>query len=187
MTERALTRAEIKDLSSHILALLAGPDVGLTTVGRARWEGAAATLAYVLGNPQRLPFDEPGTILFVEAEPTLDNAVMADGDRAVRVAELEKDLIHQRTTDALTELRRQGRAWKHVPFGWAVLNGTLAPDHSEQATLCRIRELRQTRISCNKITGKLNAERRSTNQGGLWYGASVRVVSRTAEKVGPIR
>ncbi len=59
MTGRALTRAEITDLSVRIASLLADPDAGLTPGARARWEGAAAALAYVLGDPERLPVRSP--------------------------------------------------------------------------------------------------------------------------------
>jgi len=34
------------------------------------------------------------------------------------LAELERSLIAERTAEALTELRQQGRAWDHAPFGW---------------------------------------------------------------------
>lgn len=99
-------------------------------------------------------------------------------------AELEKGLGAQRTTDALAELRRQGRAWNHAPFGWNVVDGNLEADETEQTTLQRIRELRASGSAYNKVADTLNAEGRPTKRGGPWFAASVRSVVLTAEKMG---
>lgn len=97
--------------------------------------------------------------------------------------ELERALIAERTTEALFELRRQGRAWNHPPFGWRVLDGLLVADEGEQETLARIRELRATGLGYLKIAEVLNQEGRPTKRGGPWYAASVRSVLQSAEKV----
>ena len=57
------------------------------------------------------------------------------------------------------------------------------PDKAEQATLNRIRELRDVGIAYNKIADTLNAEQRPTKRGGLWLAASVRSVAMTSEKM----
>jgi DNA invertase Pin-like site-specific DNA recombinase len=98
-------------------------------------------------------------------------------------AELEKSLIAQRTTEALSERRRQGRAWNHAPFGWQVEDGSLARNESEQITLGRIRELREAGVAYNKVADTLNGEQRPTKRGGPWLAASVRSVVMTAEKM----
>ncbi len=107
-------------------------------------------------------------------------------------AELEKALGTQRTTDALSELRRQGMAWNHTPFGWDVVEvkvdekveKRLVPVESEQDTLRRIRELRKKGLAYNKVASILNTEGRPTKRGGPWFAASVRSVVRTADKTG---
>jgi len=94
-------------------------------------------------------------------------------------AALERDLIAARTTDALAELRRQGRPWNHAPFGWSVVVGTekrLEPFAAEQDTLARIRDLRTGGTSYNKIAAVLVAEGRSTKRGGTWAAATVHSV-----------
>jgi DNA invertase Pin-like site-specific DNA recombinase len=98
-------------------------------------------------------------------------------------AELEKSLIAQRTTEALSERRRQGRAWNHAPFGWEVEEGTLVLNQGEQATLRRIHELRSAGIAYNKVADTLNGEQRPTKRGGPWMAASVRSVVMTAAKM----
>ena len=97
--------------------------------------------------------------------------------------ELERALIAERTTEALSELRAQGRAWNHAPFGWDVIGGRLEPNPTEQETLARISELRATGLGYLKIARALNDEKRATKRGGAWEAASVRSVVRSAEKV----
>jgi len=95
-------------------------------------------------------------------------------------AALERDLIAARTTDALSELRRQGRPWNHAPFGWSVVTVNdekrLQPIAAEQDTLARIRDLRAEGTSYNKIAAVLVAEGRPTKRGGTWAAATVHSV-----------
>lgn len=95
-------------------------------------------------------------------------------------AELERALIAQRTTDALTELRAQGRPWNHAPFGWVARDGRLVADPTEQDTLARITELRAAGTSYAKVAAILDAEGRPTKRGGNWQAMSVRSVLRSA-------
>ena len=95
-------------------------------------------------------------------------------------AELERSLIAERTTEALTELRQQGRAWNHAPFGWDAVDGRLMVNPPEQAALACIRELRAAGESYHRIAAILDAEGRPTKRGGPWQAASVRSVLLTA-------
>jgi site-specific DNA recombinase len=97
--------------------------------------------------------------------------------------ELERALIAERTTEALAELRSQGRAWNHAPFGWDVVDGLLVADPYEQQTLIRARELRGEGLGYLKIANALNAESRATKKGGLWQAMSVRSVLLSSEKM----
>jgi hypothetical protein len=56
---RPLTRSEIRDLSDRIVGLLSDPSADLSSETRARWEGAASALAWVLGEANRLPVSDP--------------------------------------------------------------------------------------------------------------------------------
>jgi site-specific DNA recombinase len=94
-------------------------------------------------------------------------------------AELERSLIAERTVEALTELRRQGRVWNHPPFGWDAINGNLVANAVEQDSLARIRQLRAAGVSYHNVAAALDAEGRSTKRGGHWQAASVRSVLRT--------
>jgi len=98
-------------------------------------------------------------------------------------AELERSLIAERTAEALTELRQQGRAWNHAPFGWDALDGHLVANPVEQDSLTRIRNLRAAGVSYHRVAAILDAEGRSTKRGGPWQAASVRSVLRTAAQL----
>jgi DNA invertase Pin-like site-specific DNA recombinase len=91
--------------------------------------------------------------------------------------ELERALIAERTTEALSELRAQGRAWNHAPFGWDNVDGHLQQNSAEQKTLARITELREdSGFGYLRIAQTLNDEGRATKRGGSWQAASVRSV-----------
>lgn len=94
--------------------------------------------------------------------------------------ELERDLLAERTTDALAELRRQGRAWNHAPFGWENDGGHLVPVAEEQDTLERIRSLRADGKGYATVARLLTEEGRRTKRGGQWQAMSVRSVERTS-------
>ena len=98
-------------------------------------------------------------------------------------AELERALIAERTVDALDELRRQGKAWNHPPFGWEITDGRLVEVAEQQETLGLIRWLRDGGWSYNRIASHLNAEGHRTKRGGPWYAMSVRSVERTAHRM----
>jgi DNA invertase Pin-like site-specific DNA recombinase len=97
--------------------------------------------------------------------------------------ELERALIAERTTEALSELRAQRRAWNHPPFGWATTDGALVPHLDEQETLHRVRELRSEGHGYLKVANALNAEGRATKRGGPWRAMSVRSVLQSSEKM----
>ena len=99
--------------------------------------------------------------------------------------ELERSLIAERTTEALSELRRQGRAWNHAPFGWDVVDGHLEVNAMEQKTLAEAQKLRGAGLGYLKIAAALNDEGRATKRGGFWQAASVRSVLLSAQKMTP--
>jgi hypothetical protein len=54
-----LSRDQTADLADRIADLLQDGSVQLNPTTRARWEGALSALACVLGEPDRLPIDQP--------------------------------------------------------------------------------------------------------------------------------
>jgi site-specific DNA recombinase len=99
-------------------------------------------------------------------------------------AELERALIAQRTSDALTELRSQGRVYGPTPFGFQRDGDSLRLDEAEQRVLARIHRLRRKGKSYQAIAVALNRSGTPAKRSGCWYAPSVRSVALTAEKVG---
>lgn len=99
-------------------------------------------------------------------------------------AELERDLIAQRTAETLSHLHDERRPWNHPPFGWKVEGDRLVVDPVEAQTLRRAFRLRRQGNSYQKIARTLTAEGRPTKRGGSWRTMSVRSVLRTAEAMG---
>lgn len=79
------------------------------------------------------------------------------------VAQLERDLIAQRTREALAEKRRQG-----VRLGGPVL----LPDEVRH----RVVAIRASGMTLRAVASALNAEGVPTARGGRWHGSTVRSV-----------
>jgi site-specific DNA recombinase len=91
-------------------------------------------------------------------------------------AELERGLIGDRTSEALKQLRSRGRVYGPVPYGFDAVDGLLVRNRAEQATLSRMRDLRDTGFSFAVIADRLNARGIPSKRGGIWHAMSVRSV-----------
>lgn len=72
------------------------------------------------------------------------------------------------------------------PFGFRVVPATVVPDPSEQATLARIRELREGGLSIEAIRDALNAEGRPARNGGRWHTDILGVIIRRNDIQGAV-
>ena len=95
-------------------------------------------------------------------------------------AELERALIAQRTAEALTELKAQGRIYGPVPFGYRAHEDYLVAEPDEQVVLRQIARLRKRGRSYARIAEMLNARGVPAKRGGKWHAMSVRSVERTS-------
>ena len=98
-------------------------------------------------------------------------------------AELERELIGQRTAEALDELRNQGRVYGPVPFGYDAVDGLLVESPAEQVVLDFMQAMRRGGMSYARIAACLNADRIPSKQGGRWHAMSVRSVLQTNERL----
>lgn len=101
-------------------------------------------------------------------------------------AELERELIAQRTADALGELRSRGQVYGAVPYGFQRNGNYLIPHDTEQRVLTRIRKMRSRGLSYARIAGALNHSDIASKRGGSWHAMSVRSVLLCSPKVGCI-
>jgi DNA invertase Pin-like site-specific DNA recombinase len=100
------------------------------------------------------------------------------------VAQYERRIIAMRTSDALKELRSQGRAYCRTPFGFRRDGEHLLVHDQEQKVLARMRRLRAKGKSYEAIARSLNRSGIPAKRGGPWIKTSVRSVLATADKVG---
>ena len=98
-------------------------------------------------------------------------------------SQLERELIGQRTSEALAALRGQGRLYGPVPFGFQAVDGALIAAPDEQVVIRRIIRLRSRGLSYGRIAELLNRDNVPAKRGGVWFPASVRSVAMTSSQV----
>jgi DNA invertase Pin-like site-specific DNA recombinase len=98
-------------------------------------------------------------------------------------AQLERELIAQRTAEALAELRARGRVFGPVPFGYDRVDAQLVENTSEQLVLSLMKEMRERGKSYAGIANRLNRDCVPSKRGGRWYSMSVRSVLKSAERM----
>lgn len=93
------------------------------------------------------------------------------------VAELERELIGERTKEALRHKRANGeKCGGHMPYGYALVDGKLVEHYDEQATIHGIKVCRQGGESFPVIAKRLNRDARPTRTGVPWSAKVVRDV-----------
>lgn len=121
--------------------------------------------------------DHAGAALTSVSEPVDTSSSMGKAFIGITAvfAELERDLIADRTKAAMAELRRQGRkTGGRVPFGSDVLeDGHLVPNVDEQETLGLIRRLREEGRTLRAIAAELEARGIRTKTGGSTWAPKV--------------
>lgn len=94
-------------------------------------------------------------------------------------AELERNLISERTAAALQHLRAQGRHVGSPRLGQAMVDGQLEPIEAELATVKWIHDLADEGLTLRDIAGELAAAGHRTKRGGAWHPQTVaRVLAR---------
>lgn len=90
--------------------------------------------------------------------------------------EFEREMLVERTTNALGHMRRQNRRISStVPFGYTLASdgATLLPVASEQAAIQRMVTRREQGMTLAAIAASMEAEGITTKTHGKWYPASV--------------
>ena len=95
------------------------------------------------------------------------------------LAEFERDLVAERTTAAMTHLRRQGRRIsRHLPYGYrlAADGRGLVEDPAERTVLTRMLGLRAAGGSYARIAEQFNTNGVPPKAGVRWWPSGVRSV-----------
>jgi DNA invertase Pin-like site-specific DNA recombinase len=89
-------------------------------------------------------------------------------------AELERNLIAERTATALTHKKAHREAYSPTPYGFDREGGTLAENPGEQETVAKIKGWRRSGWTLRRIVEELNQLAIPTKRGGHWYPCTVR-------------
>jgi len=126
-------------------------------------------------------WDRAGTTLhLVDMGGTCLNTGSAMGrmflTMAAGFAELERNLISERTTAAMTHLKSEGRHVGSPGTGFEMLAGQLVVNEVEQIAVQRAVELRENCLTLREIAAQLEAEGHPTKRGGKWAPSVVREI-----------
>lgn len=91
------------------------------------------------------------------------------------LAQLEREQIGERTSEALAHKRQTKQVYGRVPFGYERQGNKLIPVASEQRALNHIRKMDAQGVSYRRIAAWLSEHGHSPKNGAkVWYAASVR-------------
>jgi site-specific DNA recombinase len=96
--------------------------------------------------------------------------------------QLEKELVAERTREALARLQAEGKAYGATPYGFRRDGDFLIADEDEHRVIDQILELRYSRCSYREIATWLNSEQIPAARGGRWSPMSVRSVCLSAAR-----
>lgn len=92
------------------------------------------------------------------------------------LAQWERDVISERTREAMQFMKRGLKLVGAVPFGFDLVQGQLVPNGAEMGTARAIIGLRSRGKSYQGIAEQLNAKGVAAKGGGRWYPKTVRGV-----------
>lgn len=95
-------------------------------------------------------------------------------------AELERNLIAERTSTVLQSKKARKEVFNHTPFGYDREGDKLVENQQEQALLHRIRSMRENGLAYGKIATALNNEGIRGKNGGKWGAQTVKNVLQAA-------
>lgn len=98
-------------------------------------------------------------------------------------SELERELIGQRTAEALARLRDDGRIYGPVPYGFDREGDLLVKNEAEDRVIRQIIEMRGSGLSYHVVADWLNTEAISAKRGGPWSPMAVRSVCLTTARL----
>jgi DNA invertase Pin-like site-specific DNA recombinase len=162
---RQLAEALRNSQATHVVAMkldrLFRDAVDCLTATR-EWDRAGTTLHLV---------DMGGTCLNTGSAMGRMFLTMAAG-----FAELERNLISERTTTAMTHLKAEGRHVGSPAMGFEMVAGQLVANEVEKLAVQRALELRESSLTLREIAAQLEAEGHPTKRGGKWGPSVVREI-----------
>ncbi len=91
-------------------------------------------------------------------------------------AQLERDLIRERTRAALQYKKKHLENYGTLPYGYQCVEGGLVLDMKEQEVISLMKQWRRDDWSLREIANDLNDRAVETKRGGKWFASTVRYV-----------
>jgi len=95
---------------------------------------------------------------------------------AAAFAEMERNLIAERTSTALTFKKNHKQVYSPTPYGFDRSGEELVENGSERSVIDRIKAWRKKGWSFGKIAERLNTLNVPGKNGGKWYGSTVNYI-----------
>lgn len=89
------------------------------------------------------------------------------------INEFEVEVIRERIKDVKRNKKSNGEVYGKLQYGWNNVNGKLVKNESEFRVIKRVKNLRSRGYSWRKISNRLNDDRISSKDGGIWYDGSL--------------
>lgn len=90
------------------------------------------------------------------------------------VAELERNLIAERTTMALAHKKAHLEAYAPTPYGYDRAGKDLKQNGQELAVVALVKEMRDQGWALRKIAGALNEQGITSKKGGRWHPQTIK-------------
>ena len=99
------------------------------------------------------------------------------------MAQMERELISERTTAALQYKKQKGDSLGLIPYGYNRVDGQLIDNEEEMKVIRRMKRWRSDGLSYNKIAKRLNKNSiKPRKEGSKWYSSSVQVILKRRKK-----
>jgi site-specific DNA recombinase len=92
------------------------------------------------------------------------------------LAEMEREIIGERTRDVLQRKKSNGEVYGNVPFGFKRFKGKLLNHDAEQKIVKTVLGMRQEGLNYSMISRELNHMGLKTKKGNRWYAQTVKNV-----------
>ncbi len=92
------------------------------------------------------------------------------------LAEMEREIIGERTRDVLQRKKANGEVYGHVPFGFKKFKGKLLNHDAEQKIVQTVLGMREKGFNFSRISRELNHMGFKTKKGNQWFPQTVKNV-----------
>ena len=90
------------------------------------------------------------------------------------VSQWEREIIGERTKDAIAFLKEQHKVYSRPVFGYIEKNGLIEKDPEDEKTLKIIMDMKNKGFSYRRIADELNTANIDTKRDGIWHANTVR-------------